>query len=112
MKLLEGYERYLNIIKLNLPLSSLYDLEGTNEDKMLLNMINYNFSLYEGVEKKYFSECVWLIAEEKLRKEQAKLNAEYKNCEDLTLRAEIAKRLGKIASDLKNKNLEVFYVRG
>ena len=112
MKLLEGYERYLNIIKLNLPLSSLYDLEGTNEDKMLLNMINYNFSLYEGVEEKYFSECVWLIAEEKLRKEQAKLNAEYKNCEDLTLRAEIAKRLGKIASDLKNKNLEVFYVRG
>ena len=109
-KLLDGYERYLKIIELNMPLSSLYDLEGTSEDKLLLNMINYNFSLYENVEEKYFNECIWMIAEEKLKRKQAKLNAEYKNCEDLNKRAEIAKELGKIARDLKNKNLEVFYV--
>ena len=42
---------------------------------------------------------------------QSNLNAEFKNCTDLTKRAEIAKNLGKIASNLKNKNLEVFYVR-
>lgn len=109
-KLLDGYERYLKIIELNMPLSSLYDLEGTSEDKLLLNMINYNFSLYENVEEKYFNECIWMIAEEKLKRKQAKLNSEYKNCEDLSKRAEIAKELGKIARDLKNKNLEVFYV--
>ncbi len=109
-KLLDDYERYLEIIELNMPLSSLYDLEGTDKDMLLLDMINYNFSLYKDVEEKYFNECVWMIAEEKLKKEQARLNAEYKNCEDLTRRAEIAKDLGKIARDLKNKNLEVFYV--
>lgn len=109
-KLLDGYERYLKIIELNMPLSSLYDLEGTSEDKLLLNMINYNFSLYENVEEKYFNECVWMIAEEKLKRQQSKLNSEYKNCDDLNKRAEIAKELGKIARNLKNKNLEVFYV--
>lgn len=109
-KLLDDYERYLKIIELNMPLSSLYDLEGTDKDRLLLDMINYNFSLYKDVEEKYFNECVWMIAEEKLKKEQARLNAEYKNCEDLTRRAEIAKDLGKIARDLKNKNLEVLYV--
>ena len=110
-KLLDGYERYLKLIELNMPLSSLYDLDGTSEDKLLLNMINYNFNLYENVEAKYFNECLWIIAEEKLKKQQAKLNAEYKNCEDLTERAKIAKELGRIARDLQNKNMEVFYVR-
>ena len=110
-KLLDGYERYLKLIELNIPLSSLYDLDGTSEDKLLLNMINYNFNLYENVEAKYFNECLWIIAEEKLKKQQAKLNAEYKNCEDLTERAKIAKELGRIARDLQNKNMEVFYVR-
>ena len=110
-KLLDGYERYLKLIELNMPLSSLYDLDGTSEDKLLLNMINYSFNLYENVEAKYYNECLWIIAEEKLKKQQAKLNAEYKNCEDLTERAKIAKELGRIARDLQNKNMEVFYVR-
>ena len=106
--LLEDYKKYLDIIDMNLPLSSIYDLDGTGEDKLLLNMINYNFSLYDGVEEKYFNECLWLVAEEKLRKMQNNLNLEFKNCEDLDKRKLIAKQLGKIASDLRNKNLEVF----
>ena len=106
--LLEDYKKYLDIIDMNLPLSSIYDLDGTSEDKLLLNMINYNFSLYDGVEEKYFNECLWLVAEEKLRKMQNNLNLEFKNCEDLDKRKLIAKQLGKIASDLRNKNLEVF----
>ena len=110
-RLLDGYERYLSVIEKNIPLSSLFDIDGVRDDKTMLNIINYNFALYENVEKKYFDECVWILAEEKLKKEQAKLSAEFKSCEDLQLRADIAKRLGKIASDLKNKNLEVFYVR-
>ena len=110
-KLLDGYGDYLDIIDKNLPLSSLYDFDEISEDKLLLNMINYNFNLYAGVEERYFKECLWLVAEEKLKKMQSNLNAEFKNCTDLTKRAEIAKNLGKIASNLKNKNLEVFYVR-
>ncbi len=109
--LLDGYQRYLDIIDMNLPLSSIFDLEGTQDDKLLLNMINYNFNLYKDVEERYFNECLWLVAEEKLRKMQSELNLEFKNSEDLEKRKVIAKQLGKIASDLKNKNLEVFNVR-
>ena len=102
--LLDGYQRYLDIIDMNLPLSSIFDLEGTQDDKLLLNMINYNFNLYKDVEERYFNECLWLVAEEKLRKMQSELNLEFKNSEDLEKRKVIAKQLGKIASDLKNKN--------
>lgn len=110
-KLLEGNERYLDIIDKNMPLSSLYDFEGTDNDQMLMNMINFNFSLFQGVEERYFNECLVMVAEEKWRKMQRELNDKFKNCEDLNERKEIAKELGKIAEYLKTKNLEVFYVR-
>ncbi len=110
-ELLEEYGKYLDIIDMNLPLSSIFDLEGTNDDKLLLNIINYNFSLYENVEERYFNECLWLVAEEKLRKRQVSLNLEFKTCEDLEERTLIAKKLMKVTNDLKNKNLEVFNVR-
>ncbi len=110
-KLLEGYEKYLEIINQNLALSSLYDVYNVEEDKLLANIINYNFSLYSGVEEKYFKECLWLVAEERLRNLQSKLNKEFKECTNIEDRGQIAKELGKIASYLKNKNLEVFYGR-
>lgn len=110
-KLLEGNERYLDIIDKNMPLSSLYDFEETASDKMLMNMINFNFSLFQGVEERYFNECLVMVAEEKWRNMQRELNEKFKNCKDLDERKEIAKDLGKIAVYLKTKNLEVFYVR-
>lgn len=110
-KLLEGNERYLDIIDKNMPLSSLYDFEETANDQMLMNMINFNFSLFQGVEERYFNECLVMVAEEKWRNMQRELNEKFKNCKDLDERKEIAKELGKIAVYLKTKNLEVFYVR-
>ena len=110
-KLLEGNERYLDIIDKNMPLSSLYDFEETASDKMLMSMINFNFSLFQGVEERYFNECLVMVAEEKWRNMQRELNEKFKNCKDLDERKEIAKDLGKIAVYLKTKNLEVFYVR-
>ncbi len=106
--LLDEYTKYFDVIDLDLPLSSIFDIEGMAEDKMMLAILNYNFNLYAGVEERYFSECLWLVAEEKLRKMQTELNLEFKKCEDLEKRKVIAKQLGKIASDLRNKNLEVF----
>ena len=110
-KLLEGNERYLDIIDKNMPLSSLYDFEETANDQMLMNMINFNFSLFQGVEERYFNECLVMVAEEKWRNMQRELNEKFKNCKDLDERKGIAKELGKIAVYLKTKNLEVFYVR-
>lgn len=110
-KLLVGFEKYLEIINLNLPLSSIFDLEGASEDKFLMELVNFNFSEVEKDEEKYFKECVWKIAEKNLKNFQSELNEEYRNCEDLDRRSEIARRLGKLALQLKNKSLEEFYVR-
>ena len=110
-KLLEGFEKYLDIINQNLPLSAIFDDEDSSSDKMLMELVNFNFTEFESYAERYFRECGWKIAEQKLRQKQSQLNEEYKNCEDLTRRAEIAKMLGKIAIQLKNKSLEEFNVR-
>ena len=109
-KLLEDCDYYLGIINQNLPLSSIFDIEGASEDEFLMDLINYNFVSVDDKER-YFRECLWKIAEQALKKKQSRLNEEYKNCEDLTLRGEIARNLGKLALQLKNKSMEEFYAR-
>ena len=110
-KLLMGYEKYLQIIEQNLPLSAIFDFEGANEDGFLMDIVNFNFSTYQGDEERYFRECLWKVAEQLLKKEQTELNEEYRRCEDLDRRSEIARKLGKLALQLKNKSLEEFNVR-
>ena len=110
-KLLGEFENYLEIINQNLPLSSIFDLEGASDDKFLMDILNFNFAEFENDEDRYYRECLWKTAEKKLKKIQENLNEEYKSCEDLTKRAEIAGKLGKVALQLKNKSLEEFYVR-
>lgn len=110
-RLLVGYEKYLDIIAKNLPLSSIFDFEGASEDAFLMDLVNFNFAEFEREEEKYFKECVWKIAEQQLRKIQSQYNEEYRSCEDLQERSEIARKLGKLAQQLKNKSLEEFYVR-
>lgn len=110
-KLLEDYDSYLDIINQNLSLSSIFDIEGASEDVFLMDLLNFNFENVDDKER-YFRECVWKIAEQLLKKQQSKLNEEYKVCEDLNLRSEIARKLGKIALQLKNKSLEEYYARG
>ncbi len=107
-KLLEGFEAYLEIINQKLPLSAIFDVEGAADDKFLMEIVNFNFALFDNDAEKYYKECLWKIAEAKLKKMQANFNEEYRNCEDLTRRAEIARELGKIALQLKNKSLEEF----
>lgn len=110
-RLLATYQNYMDIINQNLPLSAIFDIEGASEDKFLMDLVNFNFSEFENVAERTFRECLWKLAEQKLRKKQSELNEEYRNCEDLTRRAEIARQLGKIALQLKNKSLEEFNVR-
>lgn len=110
-KLLVGYEKYLDIISKNLPISSIFDVEGASDDELLMEIVNFNFAEFEKEEERYFRECLWKIAEQRLKKEQIDLNDEYRKCEDMTRRGEVAKRLQKIALQLKNKSLEEFYGR-
>lgn len=111
LKLLDEFQNYLDIIKENKPLSAIYDIDGATEDVLLMDIVNFNFANFQNEEEKYFQECLWKVAEQKLRKNQSKLNEEYKNCTDLVRRTEIARNLGKIAIQLKNKSLEEFNVR-
>ena len=110
-RLLKGYEKYIEIINQNLPLSAIFDFEGASEDEFLMDIVNFNFSQFEIGEEKYFKECLWKIVEQKLREYQKELNENYRKCEDLNERAEIARKLGKVAMQLKNKSLEEFNVR-
>ncbi len=110
-KLLEGFDKYLDIIKENMPLSSIFDIEGASEDELLKEIVNFNFSDYSNDEKRYFTECIWKIAEQQLKQMQEKLNEQYKSCENIDERVEIAKKLGKLAIQLKNRSMEEFYVR-
>ncbi len=110
-KLLSGYEKYLEIIKKDLPLSAVFDFEGASDDKFLMDIVNFNFAPFENDEGRYFKECAWKVAESKLKKLQEELNEEYKTCEDIDKRTSIARNLYKIAMQLKNKSLEEFYVR-
>lgn len=110
-RLLAGYEKYLEIIEKNLPLSSIFDFEGASEDTFLMDLVNFNFAEFEKEEERYFKECVWKIAEQRLKKFQSEYNEQYRSCEDLQERSEIARKLGKLALQLKNKSLEEFYVR-
>ena len=110
-KLLVGYEKYLDIIKQDLPLSAVFDFEGASEDAFLMGLVNFNFANFEKEEDKYFKECLWKVAEARLKKMQAELNEEYRSCEDLTRRSEIAGKLGKLAMQLQRKSLEEFYGR-
>lgn len=110
-RLLEDYQKYLDIIDMKLPLSSIFDIDGADEDKLLLEIINFDFNLKNDMAEKYYNDCLWMVAEENLRKKQSELNLKFKNSEDLEERKLIAKQLGKIASDLRSKNLEVFYGR-
>ncbi len=110
-KLLSEFSKYLDIIKENKPLSAVYDIDGANDDTLLMEIVNFNFASYEKDSEKYFQECLWKIAEQKLKQMQSNLNEEYRNCADLDRRTEIARNLGRIAIQLKNKSLEEFNVR-
>ncbi len=107
-KLLSGYAKYLDLISQNVPMSSLLDSEDEKENAFLIDLINYNFAEMANDEEKYYKECLWKVAEQKLKEFQGQLNKEYRECEDLTRRAEIAGKLGKIAIQLKNKSMEEF----
>ena len=109
-KLLDDFASYLEIINSSQTLSSVFDIEGASEDKFLMEIVNFNFMEFQSSDK-YFMECLWKIAEAKLKKMQSALNDEFKNCEDTQKRMDIAKKLGKLAIQLKNKSLEEFNVR-
>lgn len=110
-KLLSEYQDVLQIINQNIPISAIYDIDGATENLDLMEAVNFNFASIGSDQQKYFNECLWKIAEAKLKKQQMTINEKYRQCEDLNMRQEYAKQLGKLAVMLSKKSLEEFNVR-
>ena len=61
--------------------------------------------------KRYFDECVWLIASGELVKKQTELTEAFKASSDKEERKNIAEKLNALNKALREKKLEEFYVR-
>lgn len=95
----------------HIPLSSYYDYFDVDNSPLLKDCINYDFSLTESSGKKYFEECLWLLASSILQERQAELSRQFKECKDNSERLEIMKKLQEVTNNLKTKNMEDFYAK-
>ncbi len=111
VRLLPRQKDILEIALKDVPISSYYDYFNVDDNPLLKDCLGINFSEYENADKRYFDECVWLIASQVLINKQTKLAEEFKSCQNKEERKELARKLNEINKALREKNLEEFYVR-
>ena len=90
-------------------ISSIYDEYDVDNDPFLQDMIYFNFEEFNGIEKKYFDECVWSVAESILKDEQANYSKMFGQAADLNERKSISIKMQDTLKKIKDKNLEDFY---
>ena len=95
----------------HIPLTSYYDYFDVEDSPLLKDCINYDFSLTESSGKKYFEECLWLLASSILQERQAEFSRQFKECKDNGERLDIMKKMQEVTNNLKTKNMEDFYVK-
>lgn len=95
----------------NMPISSYYDYFDVDNYPLLKDCLGIDFSEYKDADKKYFDECVWVVASGELINEQSALAEKFKDCEDKDERLKIMQRLNTINKILREKRLEEFYDR-
>ena len=81
---------------------SLYDVFDVDEDKSILDIINFNFFNVSGDKQKYFDECLENLYSVSLKQRQDELMRQFKTERDATKRRQIAGELGELAKELKN----------
>ena len=81
---------------------SLYDVFDVDEDKGILDIINFNFFNVSGDKQKYFDECLENLYSVSLKQRQDELMKQFKTERDATRRRQIAGELGELAKELKN----------
>ena len=99
----------IDIVSSGKMVSTLYDEYDVEGNPLLQEIINFNFDEFSGNEKKYFDECVWSLAEQILKQQQADLSREFTDATDLDARRIIMQKMQEILRMLKQKNLEEFY---
>lgn len=109
--LLPKQSEIVELSQKQIPLSSYYDYFDVDNNPLVKDCINYDFTFYENNGQKYFEECVWLIASQILQAKQTVLTSQFKSCADLEQRQAIMKELSQVTNNLRTKNLEEFYVK-
>lgn len=109
--LLPKQSEIVELSQKQIPLSSYYDYFDVDNNPLVKDCINYDFTFYENNGQKYFEECVWLIASQILQAKQTVLTSQFKSCADLAQRQAIMKELSQVTNNLRTKNLEEFYVK-
>lgn len=111
IRLLPKQSEIVELSQKHIPLSSYYDYFDVDDNPLVKDCINYDFTVYQTNGRKYFEECVWLIASQILQAKQTMLTNQFKLCSDLTQRQAIMKELSEVTNNLRTKNLEEFYVK-
>lgn len=110
-KLMPRYSQIIDKASEGIKISSYFDYFNVDEEPVLKDCINMDFSQYEESGKRYFDECLWLIASGQLLEKQAQLAEKFKDCSQSEERVSIAEQISEISKELREKNLEEFYVR-
>ena len=88
-------------------ISNLYDLFDVENDALIQELINFNFSTNAG--KEFFDDCLWQLIEKQLEFRIEMLSKQYKEEIDKAKRMEILKEIDSLTKQLKRKNLGDFY---
>lgn len=110
-RLLPRHTELIDLALKGTPISSYYDHFDVDNYPILKDCLGMDFSEYKDADKKYFDECVWLIASGELINEQTSLAEQFKNCEDKDERLKIMQKLNTLNRIIREKRLEEFYVR-
>ncbi len=108
-KLLSGREKEIEIIKSLTRLSGIYDVVSVDEDEFWQDLVYFNFAESSNNAEQYFAECVWSLAEEKLRAKKEAIMEKYKLSTDLAERRQLLMQAQDVDKKIRDKNLEDFY---
>jgi len=107
-KLINGRDYIFDLIDEKIAISSIYDRFDVENDAFLSDLIYFDFSLFRGIEERYFEECLKLKYEEILKSKKDELTAKFNSCEDNLERKNILMELAKVNKKLVDKKLEDF----
>lgn len=108
-KLIDGKNEEIEIIKSTQRVSTLFDKVDVENEPFWQDLIYFNFAEAKGNEKQYFDECVWTLAEEKLKQKKDELMNNYKSSQDLNYRRSLLIQVQDVDKKIRDKNLEDFY---
>ncbi len=108
-KLIDGRDKEIETICSVPRLSMLYDIVDVEADEFWKDIVHFNFSSVKSSEAQYYSECLWTLAEEKLKNKKEGLMEQYKRSQNLEERRNLLISAQLIDKKIKEKNLEDFY---